>query len=460
MASTRRLAPAAPGGLLACLVLAAAPAVAQWSITPRNVLSLSTGSVPDVSELSGVTYLGPAGGGLQRFAAVQDDGNQVVLLDVRSAADASLLSAQAVSAVSLLASNLDYEGIAYTGPARSTVFISEEESPGVHEFDLATGSLLQSVSIPSVFSNVRDNRGFESLARSADGATMWTANEQALMVDGPESSDTHGTTVRLLRLDDNGSGVTTGPQFAYQVDPVHGPGTKNSGVADLVMLPDDTLLALERSKANDTVPAVQNRIYQIDFTGATDVSVAPYASGLDGRTFTPVGKTLLWSGAVGSADGANMEGLALGPQLASGNWLLLGVVDNGGSGSNPIAAFELSYSGGNLPGDYDGNGSVGEEDYLLWRATFGQTGDLAADGNGNGTVDAADYTVWRDHLGDTSPFGAAAASAGATAENVPEPGAAALLVGCLLAGGAVVNRRAGHHAVVAAEDSRRQNVAG
>jgi hypothetical protein len=46
------------------------------------------------------------------------------------------------------------------------------------------------------------------------------------------------------------------------------------------------------------------------------------------------------------------------------------------------------------PGDYDGNGSVGPEDYDVWRTNFGST-DAMADGNGNGVVDAADYVIWR-----------------------------------------------------------------
>jgi hypothetical protein len=51
-------------------------------------------------------------------------------------------------------------------------------------------------------------------------------------------------------------------------------------------------------------------------------------------------------------------------------------------------------------GDYDGNGTVGNEDYDLWRANFG-TANAATDGNGDGVVDSADYVVWRDNAGDT-----------------------------------------------------------
>ncbi|WP_425395188.1 hypothetical protein [Aeoliella sp.] len=53
-----------------------------------------------------------------------------------------------------------------------------------------------------------------------------------------------------------------------------------------------------------------------------------------------------------------------------------------------------------LPGDYDGSGTVDDGDHALWKETFGAVGtDLAADGNGDGRVNLADLTVWRNNRG-------------------------------------------------------------
>jgi len=64
------------------------------------------------------------------------------------------------------------------------VFLSEEVSPGVHEYSLAEGLRLQSLSVPDLFANIITNRSFESLSRQADGGQLIVANEAALTVDG------------------------------------------------------------------------------------------------------------------------------------------------------------------------------------------------------------------------------------------------------------------------------------
>jgi hypothetical protein len=165
---------------------------------------------------------------------------------------------------------------------------------------------------------------------------------------------------------------------------------------------------------------VQNRMYQVDFSAATDVNTAAFNSGLIGKTYTPVTKTNLWTGFVGI--GENMEGLGLGPVLANGHWILLGVTDDGGIGLNRIASFELSLGGCGIAGDYNCDGKVDDADYRLWKNTFGSNKALAADGDGDGTVDAADYTIWRDNASTPADAGGADGPA-----PLPEPAAVVLL---------------------------------
>lgn len=64
-----------------------------------------------------------------------------------------------------------------------------------------------------------------------------------------------------------------------------------------------------------------------------------------------------------------------------------------------VATFETI-----LAGDYDGNGTVEDNDYAVWRGSFGnnvQPG-TGADGTGDGVINTADYVVWRDNLGATN----------------------------------------------------------
>ena len=84
----------------------------------------------------------------------------------------------------ILEHSRDWEGIACTDAVRHSAYLSEEGTPGMHEYDLADGSWLATLATPSVFSSSLPGRGFESLTRWCNGAQLWTANEEALTVDG------------------------------------------------------------------------------------------------------------------------------------------------------------------------------------------------------------------------------------------------------------------------------------
>jgi hypothetical protein len=303
-----------------------------------------------VVELSGITYDPDT----ERFWAVSDDGGRLLEIDVEFDASGAIVTAAAVSAATL-DDTLDFEAIAYTDSVRNSVFVSEENSPGVREYDLATGVLLQTLSVPSVFGdNLRFNLGFESLARNAHGSEMLTGVEQALTVDGPAgTSPTIGTVSRWLRYAVAGNIATPAEHFAYRAEPAHDTpvSSSGSGLSELAVLPNGALLALERSEAAGESLV---RVFLATTENATDVSQGDLGSGLIGEIYVPVAKTLLFSN-----DGlGKVEGLALGPVLANGDIVLLSVEDVGGT-SSIIRSFVLS-------GDFDPPSTTPTPVLTLW----------------------------------------------------------------------------------------------
>ena len=344
---------------LFCITVSSLPVVCANALTlqQRSVKAIASsttdqnGASFSLGGLSGITYAGGS-----RFWAVMDNSNKVVALDVSFTANGSIASNSVAGGISLT-NSFDFEGIAYSNSVRNSVFLSEETTPAVREYSLANGASLQTVSTPSIYSTRVSNFGFESLSRGA--GTMWTANEEALPGDGALSTPTTGTVVRLQKMTVSGNTATAAAQYAYPVNPIHrsindGPrtagSTSRSGLSEMVVLPNGNLLTLERDFARagtaDLSSEYENRIYSVDPAGATNVSALP---GLLGQSYTVAPKSLLWSADTGLFSGAgigNLEGLALGPQLANGNWVVLGIVDNN-LGNDPLSkntlvAFELA----------------------------------------------------------------------------------------------------------------------
>lgn len=284
-----------------------------------------------ITGMSGITCCGG-----DNYIAVMDNSNKLVALKVTYQDDGAIQDVAVVAGRSLVDAR-DYEGIAYTDPDHHSVLLSDESTTkptAIYEYRLSTGALQQKIVLPPIFGTQRPNFGMESLTRRPDGGEVWTANEEALAADGEQSTPEAGSIVRLQRLRFDGKTYTPGEQYAYVTDPIHvgsGQSPSRSGVSDLVELPDGTLLVLERS-CGIGLPPFRTAVYQVDFTGATDISRPPLDTGLNGfargQDYRPVSKKLLLaSGAIGE----NLEGLCLGPTLANGNRVLLGVVDDGGT---------------------------------------------------------------------------------------------------------------------------------
>ena len=252
----------------------------------------------------------------------------------------------------------DREAIVYDRASRS-VWIANEHAeadsrwPSIERYQLDDGrrtALIRYDSDPAlrVFSRTRANRGFEALARSEDGSATWTANEEALTIDGPPSTDSTSGVVRLLRFD---RAMRPSAQHAYRVDPyparIKNPvilaGKEVSGLSEMVALADGRLLTLERAFAGDSTgsASLRTRIYLVSIAGATNVAEGAFAEGLTGRDFVPVAKTLLWERTWGLTN-SNFEGMALGPTLSGGGRLLLLLADNNAGTSQSLFALKLT----------------------------------------------------------------------------------------------------------------------
>lgn len=281
---------------------------------------------------SGITWLGGA-----TWCAVMDTGTAFVRFSLDLAADGTPRAVRDARAVPFAVRH-DYEDVApcpapvarrfAAAAAGDGLLVSEEDTPAVHVVDSA-GAIVGAVSVPAVLATRRPNRGLESLCVAADGASLWTANEEALPDDGPPPTAGVGTVVRLVEVRlAAAAGAAHGRHLAYAVDPPHAcvpEGARDiySGVVALAALPDGRLLVLERSAAR-CLPPFENRIYIIDPAAAVDVAGVP--RGLAARPELHAAKQLAWRGAIG----CNLEGLAVGPPLAAGGTAVVAISDAGG----------------------------------------------------------------------------------------------------------------------------------
>ncbi len=303
------------------------------------------GDLLPVTGLSGITWLGE-----DRYAAIMDNSNRLLVFRLACEADGSPRAVDDLAIVTL-GRVLDYEDIAPC-PDRLTaiiarrqqdrgkdvprrcVLVCEESTPAIRAIDLDSGALLGVVPVPAIFKTRRPNRGLEALAVDPDGVHVWTANEEALPADGPPPTETDGTFVRLARIAIPEAIDAPEPpavHYAYAVDPPHrfvriAAGGPLSGVVAIVALGHDRLLVFERS-GGPGLPPFESRIHFVDVAKAHAVSAVD--GKLADRADLHVAKSPLWRDSLG----CNLEGLCLGPRVKGGGRLLVGVADNGGLGT-------------------------------------------------------------------------------------------------------------------------------
>lgn len=320
---------------LCAALLAASGAEALTVSTVSRVTGRPTSTAEQVS---GITF---AGGNL--FYAVDDTDKKLYPITLNIGSDGSLTpSGISIGTGVLMSGAADAEGCAFD-PCSGNLWVSDETGATIREYDVTSGALLRTAPVPAIQKQYYGNYSLEALTISGDGRTMWTANEEALKVDGLLATNSVGSVVRLTKFvrDSVHDNWTADGQWAYETQPI---GTlkdqyTRSGVSGLCALPDGTLLVLERRCYDGGFyPDFEIRIYQVNFSGATDIR---NISSLKTATYTKTTKTSLWSYSHGN-NMPNYEGICLGPRLGDGSCSLVLISDAGSYAEAGVFTLKLS----------------------------------------------------------------------------------------------------------------------
>jgi len=322
---------------------------------------------PNRNEWWGLSDRGPGGGVMnydtrvQRFTLDIDMNtgaiaNFQVVQTLKFSSAGAFLNGIAPSPTSVLGSAFDPEGIV-VNPLSGNLLVSDEYGPSLYEFNRA-GELVRTFNTPAGlvprnagsgianYSNdsgnnagKRGNRGFEGLAISPNGQYTFAMLQSAMLDEGGGS----GTVNRIVKFDNNTGNAVA--QYAYSMKR----SGQGQGISALVAINENKFMVLERNNlglgagaaisSNSGANLADKEVYIIDISGADDVS------GLDldsGATFAKVSKSARWldldattidldgDGDVESAGKSpeKWEGLAIGPKLNDGSYLLLAGNDN------------------------------------------------------------------------------------------------------------------------------------
>lgn len=247
---------------------------------------------------------------------------------------------------------VDPEGIALS--ANGDLFISSEgyadnQEPPFVRLMATDGVYRDQFPLPRRYrprkdgdSGIRQNLGFEALALSPDGLTLWTATENALIQDGPQARVNVPSPARLLKYDADRRRLEA--EYLYWVDavaqaPTTAQGLAVNGLTELLALGGDNLLALERSFSTGAGHNI--RLYAVTVGAADNIEGE---GELDLAAVVPVRKSLLFDFATLGRPLDNVEGMTFGPTLPDGRRTLIFVADDNFSREqeNLFLAFAVS----------------------------------------------------------------------------------------------------------------------
>ena len=235
----------------------------------------------------------------------------------------------------------------------------------------------------------------------------------------------NGVYSRIVKFD-NATGLAVG-QYAYRMD-TSGQGR---GISSLVALGNDKFLVLERNNrgigVGATISPADKAVYEIDLATATDVTnvTLPATGAFAGAVSKSTKKIDLDANTLNALDNKSpekWEGLAVGPQLDNGQYLILAGTDNdysvtqSGSGTQFDVWFDFS-----LPDPYANS----------LQCPIGTIANCFLTLNGNASPWTNNLELLHAYTASLSRFVAAQA--------MPEPGTGALAL--LGLAGAVAMRR-------------------
>ena len=335
-----------------------------------NTLDLTTGSTVDrrFGMFSGLFYdpirgdwwaigdRGPGGGTLSydtRISRFTIDVNRAtgaisnfqVQQTIKLSNAGGTLNGLAPNPITSVGRSFDPEGVVIN-PVNGNILIADEYGPSIVEFNRAGVEVRRftvpanlvprnAAGTPNFASDAGNtlgraaNRGFEGLAISPDGRFVYATLQSAML----DEANRNGLYSRIVKYD-----MTTGvavAQYAYKFESTG----QGRGVSEIVALGNDKFLILERNNRGVGIGAdfatADKNVFQIDLSGATDISSIILAGGVLPAGVIPALKsaqiidldaTTLAS--LGFKSPEKWEGLAIGPKLDNGKYLILAGTDN------------------------------------------------------------------------------------------------------------------------------------
>ena len=249
---------------------------------------------------------------------------------------------------------IDPEGMVFLSPDK--IFISSEGAqtstlkipPALFMYNI-DGQLQLERAVEGMFWDynqvgsygVKENKGFEALTADADNNQLWMATEKSLHQDdpvNPEAPNSQSTTnreyIRFNQIDLNTMRVRA--QYIYPIQSHLEQGTLsgNNGVTDFLSLGGNRFIVMERAylrqpnaPTNIKQDANLVRLFLADCSQANNV--ARYQA-LQGNQFVMCGKNQIIGDLSNTVKGYvdNIEGIAKGPEVTPGQFVLVLVSDN------------------------------------------------------------------------------------------------------------------------------------